>query len=159
LRGDRSPAVADIIAAGIQLRADAGDLQTLAIVASLLNRGDVRIVAVSPSPIEPRQEYVELRNIGAAPRDLSDFTLVRPTFGGFLPSSGFRFKGMLSPGDVCRVYTWSAHQSDACAGAWRDPILLNLWPRSGAWIVLREQVSGQPEHEIDRWYYRVTEQG
>ena len=159
LRRIEDPTTADIIAAGIQLRADAGDLQTLAMLAGMLRRADVRVVAVAPAPADPRQEYVELQNIGAAPRDLAGLALVRPTSGGFLPSSEFRFKGALPPGQTCRVYTWPARQANACTGGWTNPILLSLWPRSGGLVVLQDSATEQPAQVVDRWYYRAPEEG
>jgi hypothetical protein len=159
LRRIENPTAAEIIAAGIQLRADAGDLQTLATLAGMLRRADVRVVAVAPAPADPRQEYVELQNIGAVPRDLAGLALVRPTAGGFLPSAEFRLKGALSPGQTCRVYTWPARQTDACTGGWTNPILLSLWPRSGGLVVLRDLAADQPTQAVDRWYYHAPDEG
>jgi hypothetical protein len=159
LRRVEDPATADIIAAGIQLRADAGDLQTLAMLATKLQRDEVRVVAVAPAPADPRHEYVELQNIGGIARDLTGLALLRPTSGGFLPSSQFRLKGSLLPGQTCRVYTWPAGQDDACAGRWTDPILLSLWPRTGGVVVLQEAAGDQPTRIVDRWNYRAPEQG
>jgi hypothetical protein len=145
---------ADVRAARVRFRADAGDLRTIEGLARQSGRADVRVVAIAPAPNDQTREYVEIRNIGSAAARLETLYLSGPgdayTFR-FAPV--FRFPGTLAPNESCRVYTRRAGQPDACAGEWNATPSSGIWPLSGGWVVLSTRADGSMGENIDRWWY------
>jgi len=150
-RGIQNPTTADVLAAYVQMHADASDLDVLQNVAQRLGQADVRVVAVGLDPEDPSREYVEIRNIGAAAARLDDWTLPAPNGANtFRFTPGSAFPGVLEPEQSCRVYTHPTGQWNACVGAWDPPSSAALWPAGGGWVTLRNAAAV----ETDRWWYR-----
>jgi hypothetical protein len=153
-RGLAEPTPAEVLAARLQLRADAGDLVALAELARGLGLADVRIVAVALLPADPAREYAEVQNRGVGARELDGLVLERPLGEGSRLRAWFLLGGRLLPGAMCRVYSQPAGQPDACEGSWRPAPGRGPWPRLGGWVALQALGPGAAAGEVDRWYYR-----
>ena len=142
----------NVFASHLRFRAEAGDLAVAVDLARVLGVADVRVVAAGLSE-DPVAEYIEVRNVGAAPARLDGLTLQTGNGGHrFVFAPVLRFPGALAPEESCRVYTRPVGQPDACAGEWEPAPDAAIWRFAGGEVMLLgSATSASPAR--DRWWY------
>ncbi len=140
----KPPTYDQALAAYLAIHLRAGDLRVLSQITQKLKWPAVRITAVGLSD-DPRQEYVEVGNLGGAATSIDGLYVQTPT-----GSNSFALRGSLGAGQSCRIYTAPDGQPDACSGSWDSPNTAGVWPRSGGVATLAFRYFN---FEPDRWYY------